>query len=226
MTNKPRRPKDDDSTIHRGHRDIDTSPTLIDRLQNRDDMATDTFVKVYSKLVRFWCRLANKKRSEPLLRDERKDITSEVIAKAVRKLQDKNAKPIRSLRAWLRRITQNCINDCLRQRKKHGKLMSDTGYFDRQVANEPPLDLCDDQEERRIMQNEILKRIKRAVGDDHWEVLQLVVVEGNTSEEVGKMLNMTGANVRQIKRRVIQRIHQEYAHFGLEDDVPVGIAEK
>ena len=223
MPNNLRRPNDDDSTLHRYNRgDVeDTSPSLIVRLQNREDLATETFVKMYSKLVRAWCRRANRKLPEPLLRDERKDIASEVIAKAARKLCDNNTEPIKNLRAWLYRITENCIFDFLRQRKKRiWQLMSDTGYFENRSQHEVSLDVSDEQEDKLIILKEIIERIKPKIKGEHWAVYQHTVVEGKDSEEVAKLLNMTGANVRQIKSRVLQRIRQEYARLGMEDEQP------
>ena len=224
MPNKPHRPHDGDSTFHR-YRPGDvgeTSPSLIDRLQNREDQATEAFVNIYSKLVRFWCRKANEKLSKPLLRDERKDISSEVIAKAVRKLCEKNTEPIRNLRAWLRRITQNCINDVLRKRKKLPVQPSDSNVIDNFADKEVALEANEELEDMVILK-QIIKRIQPLFRAEHWDVYQHAVVEGMTSEEVAKILNLTGANVRQIKSRILKKIRQEYDNHGMEDELPKGM---
>ena len=85
---------------------------------------------------------------------------------------------------------------------------------DREVS----LDLCDEQEDKLFFLNEITKRIKSTIKSEHWEVYQRTVIEEETSEEVAGAMNMTGANVRRIKKRVLDRIRQEYAALGLEDE--------
>jgi RNA polymerase sigma factor (sigma-70 family) len=219
---------DSDSTFHRYHRgDVgETAPSMLVRLQDKEDTAIETFVEIYTKLVRAWCRRASRKLSEPLLRDERKDIASLVIAKAVQKLCEKNTEPIKNLRAWLHQITKNSIVDFLRKRNKQKPVwqqLSDTGRFNALPDSEVPdsemlLDLSDEQKDKLIILDEITNRIKSTIKNEHWEVFHQTVVEGKTSEEVAEAMNMTGASVRQIKKRVLDRIRQDCIALGIEDE--------
>ncbi|HBT75951.1 MAG TPA: hypothetical protein DEB39_03300 [Planctomycetaceae bacterium] len=222
MTNNP---NDADSTLGRYHRnDVgDTAPSMLVRLQHKDDAAIETFVQIYTKLVRAWCRRANKKLAEPLLRDDRKDIASIVIAKAVRKLCDKDAETIQNLRGWLYRITERSIIDFLRKRNKRPVQPGNSNVIN-DLPDKDVLNLSDEQEDRLFILNEIITRIKPTIkNEQHWEIYQLTVVKGKDSEEVAQAMNMKSASVRQIKKRILDRIRQEYALLGMEDERPQGI---
>lgn len=213
-------PSDADSTYHRYHQgDVgDTAPSMLVRLRRKDDVAIETFVEIYTKLVRSWCRRANKKLSEPLLREDRKDIASIVITKAVQKLCDEDAVPIQSLRGWLYRITERSIIDFLRKRNKQPVQPKDSNAINN-LPDLIDLDLTDEQEDRLFILHEIIGRIKPTIRDEHWEIYQQTVVNGKDSVEVAKIMNMKSAAVRQIKKRILDlMIRQEYAILGMDDE--------
>lgn len=223
---QPRKPTDDDSTLHRYRKgDVgSTSATLIVRLRDGDGMAWETFVKLYTPLVRVWCRWANRRLDEPLMRDDRKEIATLVIEKVQETLtKKKSTLEIRSLRAWLRRITENCIVDYVEKRNKRKpvwQLMSDTGHFKEPYNTGMSLDLADDHAEKIRFMRGVLDRLKLKFKKEHWEILLLAVVAGKSSEEIATIMNMKGSTVRQIRKRLPERLQREYESLGLEDEMP------
>lgn len=218
-----RRPDDNDSHFyHQNNGNVgETSPTLLAGLQNDESLAMITFFEIYTKLVRVWCHRANKKYYNAIPHEDREDITSQVVTKAIQKLLDKNNEPIKSLRGYLYRITENTIIDFLRKKKQLKpvwQLMPDSDFFQSQPDNDESLDLSDEQQDRLILLEEIIKRIKPTIKAEHWEIYQQTVVEGKDSEEVAKITKRTGTGVRQIKKRILDRIREEYKMLGMENE--------
>ena len=195
-----------------------TSTTLIVLIRDGDSVAWNRFVKIYAPLIRYWC----KKPGGKLTRTDRQDITQEVLVKVGKAIGefDEHRKG-RSLRAWLRTITQNTIADYLdkyEKRKDVSRLMSDTGHIKKSYNK--PFELTEEPNEKTILMQQVLKIVKPHFSDEHWEVIHLLVFAEKNSTEVAEIMDMTPAAVRKIKSRIVKRIRDEYTNLGIDDDLP------
>lgn len=223
MPRKSKKLKDDDSTQNRLAEPIaSTSTTLLLRIREGDPIAWNRFVEIYSPLIRHWC----KKPGGKLTRTDRQDITQEVLAKVGKSIgRFEETREGRSFRAWLRTITQCTIVDHLEEIKKRkdiSRLMSDTGPH-KPNGKEPynkPFELTEEPDERVILLQQILRTVQPLFNEEHWEVIQLLVIAENSSSEVAEIMNMKGNTVRKIKSRILKRIREEYAKLGIDDEIP------
>lgn len=89
-----------------------TSASLLIRLQTeqRDSIAWNQFVDLYTPLIFYWGRKAG------LQPDDASDLVQEVLTKLVRKLPEFRLDPNKSFRGWLRVVTLNKFRE-LRRRK-------------------------------------------------------------------------------------------------------------
>ena len=89
-----------------------TSPSLLIRLQSeqRDSIAWNRFVELYTPLIFYWGRKAG------LQPDDAADLVQEVLTTLVRKLPEFRLDPSKSFRGWLRTVTLNKFRE-LRRRK-------------------------------------------------------------------------------------------------------------
>lgn len=226
MPHQSNRLPDRDSSFQKHRGGVSpTSTTLIVGLKNNESVAWDGFVFLYAPLIRDWCE----KKYGKLTREDRKDVTQEVLIKAGKAIGDFDLeREGRSFRAWLRRITQNAVKDYLS--KKHtrrdiDRLMSDTGHFKGPYV--PPVDPFeepDEEAEKIVILKRMLKIVKPTIKREHWEVLDLLINAEKTSTEVAEIMNMKDSTVRQIRSRLIKRLREEYGKFSIEGDMPGSIA--
>ncbi len=211
--------KDDDSSDFPYKNNIDpTSTTLLVRIQHGEAVAWSRFVELYTPLVRDWC----KKPGGKMKRQDRQDATQEVFVRAARTIKDFDIhREGRSFRAWLRVITTNVINNFLEKyekRKDVDRLMSDSGPI--KESYHTPFELSEEPDEKKQLLRQMLKYVKSQYSERDWEILNLLVNAGKNSTEVAKIMGLTGAAVRQIKSRILNRIREEYEKLGIQDDLP------
>lgn len=195
-----------------------TSTGLIERVKGGESAAWSRFMDLYMPLVRLWC----KKPGGRLNRQDRQDIAAEILAKVAKGITDFDVhRDGRSLRAWLRTITQNTIADYLEtneKRKTVNRLMSDTGHI-KEPYNKP-FELPEEPNEKIVLLQQVMKIVKSDVSERDWEIVNLYVIGGKTSQEVAEIMEMKPDTVRRAKNRVIARLRQEYDALGLDDEMP------
>ena len=203
------KPSDSDSSYHCYQGSISpTSTTLIVRIKEGEPEGWNRFMRLYAPLIRRWC----KKPGGRLTRQDRQDITQEVLIKVGRAVTDFDLKrESRSFRAWLRTITQNSIVDFLEKKERRrpvSLLMSDTGHF--KETHYQPFELPENEpEEKAILIRQVLKTLKSQFSDRDWEIVNLFVNAEKTSSEVAEVMGMNGETVRRIKNRILSRIRDE-----------------
>ena len=219
MVHKSRQQKDKDSSFFPYQGGINpTSTTLILRIQNGEMVAWNRFMELYTPLLRKWCRKPGGK----LTRQDRQDITQDVLSKVGKAVKDFDVnREGRSLRAWLRTITQNTIADYLEKnekRKNVSRLISDTGSI-KEPYNKS-FELTEEPDEKIILLRQVLKTIKPQFREEHWEVVDLFVNAEKTSTEIAEIMKMKPEAVRKIKSRILKRIRDEYESLGIKDELP------
>ena len=219
---------DSDSSYFQNRGEVNrTSTTFIARLQDRNSDAWKDFMEFYVPLIQYWCR----RKKDRLTRVERQDILQDVLQRVSASIEKFDlTHEERSFRGWLRRITENRICDYLQEKAKKEnteRLYSDIG-IENIAAPFPVLSESDaatdpecEAEEQRILLKQVLNRIKSEFREKSWEVFRLLVVVGQDSSEVAQTMNMMGDAVRQIRSRILKRIREEYAKFGIEATMPI-----
>lgn len=214
-----RKPNDADSSQFPYQGDAGpTSSGLIAGVKEGETEAWDRFVRLYTPLIRYWCL---KPGGGLLTRQDRQDIAQEVLRKvslAVDGFDEKRAG--RSLRAWLRTITQNTIADHLEfaaKRKAVNRLASDTGHF----KFDKPVELEEEPEKERIvLLRQVMEIVQPLFSERDWAIVNLFVNAEKTSKQVAEILDMKPDSVRKIKNRVLARIRREYEALDLADEIP------
>lgn len=221
MTIKRSSWRDEDSSRHRRKGNVGTtSVTLIARMQNEESDSWNQFMDLYTPLIRHWCNKPGGK----LTRFDRQDITQTVLVKVNKTLKKANEKTkILSLRAWLRTVTKNAVADYFDANAKHMDVMplaSDTGSIKQRYVTEESSEPEDDTEEKLILLRQVLKRVEKKCKKEHLEIFHLLVVAEKTAVEIAKEKNLHPGTVRNIQRRMLKRIREEYATLGIEDELP------
>jgi len=201
-----------------------TSTMFLARLQDHSSEAWDDFMEFYVPLIQYWCR----RKKARLTRAERQDILQDVLQKVSASIGKFDlSREARSFRGWLRRITENRIYDYLQEKAKDEnavRLCSNPAHLDIPVL--PPerseSDAGTDPEceagEQRVLLKRVVSRIQTEFREKSWEVFRLLLVADKTSSEVAEEMRMTPAAVRQIRSRILKRIREEYAQFGIDTD--------
>lgn len=198
-----------------------TSTGLIVRIKGGDSAAWERFIALYLPLIRSWC----KRPDGVLTRMDRQEVAQEVLTNVAKGIADFDEnREGRSLRAWLRKITENAIADKLSYIKKRlpvSRLASDTGHFKFEKQMEKPFELPEQPNEKTILLQQILKIVEPEFSQRDWQIVDLFVNGEKTSSEVAEIMQMNGETVRRIKNKILVRIRQEYVAQGLEDEEPM-----
>jgi RNA polymerase sigma factor (sigma-70 family) len=187
-------------------REVDTSVTLLERLQNNpgDPQAWDLFVARYQPRIHAWCL------NWGLQATDAEDVAQEVLVKlfaALRKFQYDRA---RSFRAWLKTVTKNAWCDFLAaQRKDPGRNAGPIEQIaDSSAAQSDLVRQIEDAFDTELL-DLAMHRVKKRVKPATWQAFQLTVVEGLSGVEAAQKLQMPVAHVFVAKNRVQKMLQEE-----------------
>jgi RNA polymerase sigma-70 factor (ECF subfamily) len=186
-----------------------TSTTLIRRAQADDDDAWVRLVNLYSRRVYRWCRRAG------LQPADASNVVQDVFRSVARKLKDfHHEKPGDTFRGWIRRITQNKINDHFRGEGK--QVARARGGTD---AHQRLLGLANSDGESTwattprmndtVITDQRLAQVRGEFSDRDWRMFWRVVVDGQSAVDVGQEFGVTGNTVRIVKTRLLKRLRSE-----------------
>lgn len=186
------------------HPNPETRPSLLVRIRNgADDEAWRLFVDLYGPLVYAFGR------RNGLQDADAADLTQDVfqaVAAAVRAL---DYDPRRgSFRGWLHTVARNRLLDW--QRKRHTRGSGDTAVqalLDGQPAP-PEADPDWDREYERRVFAWAAERVKGDFREPTWRAFWLTAVEGRSSDETARALNMSLGAVHVARSRVLARLKE------------------
>ena len=184
----------------------ETRASLILRLQDGDDVAAwEEFVQIYSPVV---YRVALKRGFQPADAD---NITQEVLLAVARSVTQWLERTDRgSFRAWLLRIARNEAFDLI-----NGKATRSLGrdgpdaeslFADLPAKSEISSQL--DREHERAVFQWAARRVRDAVAEHTWQASSLTHIEGQSVDEVARLLNLRPGNVYLARSRVMARIKE------------------
>jgi RNA polymerase sigma-70 factor (ECF subfamily) len=182
-----------------------TSPTLLGRLCQNDELAWQTFVQRYGPKIYRWCLQWR------LQEADAEDVTQNVLVSLARKLQSFVYDPTRSFRGWLRLLTQHALADFLADTKRRERSSGDSGVLAVLHGIEARNDLLARLEEQfdQEMLEEAMARVRLRVEPHNWEAFRLTALEGLSADAAAHQLEMRITAVFKAKSRIQQMLREE-----------------
>jgi RNA polymerase sigma-70 factor (ECF subfamily) len=189
-----------------------TSRSLLARVQANEGQAWERLVTLYAPLVYHWCR------SRGLQEQDIADVMQEVFRAVVAHVGGfRRDQPGHTFRGWLRRITQNKLNDYHRHTSQEVRGAGGSSARERlqqQPAPEPVDDgsAHDDDGESALFAR-ALNLIRAEFAEHTWLAFWRTAVEGRSAKDVAAELGTTAGAVRVARCRVIRRLREELGEF-------------
>jgi RNA polymerase sigma factor (sigma-70 family) len=186
--------------------DVDTSMTLLERLQSRpcDAQAWNLFSERYGPRIRSWCLTWGLQDSDA------EDVGQDVLVKLFAAMSKFQYDPARSFRAWLKTVTQHALSDFVASRHKDPNQTAApidmiAESVEAKTDLEQRLEDAFDAEVLELAMHRVKKRVKAAT----WDAFQLTAVEGLSGATAAAQLQIPVAHVFVAKNRVQKMLQEE-----------------
>lgn len=182
---------------------LQTSPTLLARIEAKDPDAWTLFVQLYSPLVYSWCRNLGVAASDIA------DIQQEVFKVVSTKIQTYEAgrKANGGFRSWLWGITRLRILDFWRHahRQPIGK-----GGDDEAMGQVPEAEPVGDDKmtSQQLLLNSAIAILEPTFDARTWRAFWDLAVKGRPTKDISEELQMSANAVRQAKFRVSRKLRE------------------
>jgi RNA polymerase sigma-70 factor (ECF subfamily) len=197
---------------------LSTDPSMFGRLRRNEAGAWDGFVARYAPRIYGWAK------GRPLADADCKDVTQEVLLKLFKVIQRFEYDPERRFRSYLRTLTENAVNDCVKERMRHGQgrgqdaivgvLESESGRGElcRQIEEEYDLELV----------QIACRQVQLHVSEQAWERCLPTLPawldgEGRTIAEAAAQLGVSPALIYQARWQVLKALRREVERLGGTD---------
>ena len=184
--------------------DKPTSPTLLQRIQDRNEEAWQRLFRLYGPLVERWCSLRG------VTGQDADDVGQEVFQAVAMGLENfRRDRPGDTFRGWLRGITRNKLLDHFRRRQNWPGAQGGTAahqQFQQIAEQELPEDSAEDLSG---LYHRALELVRAEFEPRTWEAFWRAAVEGQPPDLIAADLGVTAAAVRKAKSRVLLRLRQE-----------------
>jgi RNA polymerase sigma-70 factor, ECF subfamily len=169
--------------------------------------AWQKLVTLYEPRISLWCR------GQGLDQPATSDVIQDTWMSVARGLARFRSQPGHgAFRAWLHQIVRRRIAD-YRRREGHAPAVVGGSSFAMRLAELPfegePRSDASAKSENAV--GRAMAIVQREVEPKTWQAFWMCVVDQLSTEEVAKMLEMTPANVRQCRSRVLRRLRQSMA---------------
>ena len=190
-----------------------TSRSLLARLHANEPAAWDRLVSLYAPLVWHWCGKMN------LAPQDIADVFQEVFQAVALKIGTfRKDRPGDTFRGWLRTITRNKVLDHFRLEQRRPRAVGGT-EAKALMAQVPETTWDEEEPEETGVYQQLFHRALTLIQGDFeertWRAFWLVVVEGQTPQQVAEDLAMSPGAVRVAKCRVLHRLRQELGDLAL-----------
>ncbi len=184
-----------------------TRGSLLARVRNRDSSAWSELVELYGPLIAHWCLRCG------LHSHASADCVQEVFLAVHRSLGSYQPQAASgSFRAWLWTITRNKIRDVLRK-SQWPAVGGSTAHANLQQLSSDPVELCLDQPSSAADLHSLVARALQQIQVDFeartWEIFLRSVVDQVPTQLVAQQFEITAANVRKIRSRVLHRLREQ-----------------
>ena len=189
-----------------------TSTDLLRQAKANSQTAWEQLVTRYSRRIYRWCRQAG------LQPTDAADVAQEVLHAVARKLGDfRRDRPGDTFRGWLRRITNNKVNDHYRkQNKTADKASGGVNQVEFLAAPQEPsgtwntslvtsdASIVSSFKSQRIQT--VIKSVRANVSDRDWKLFWRIAIDGQPAADAAKELGITANAARLVKMRVLKRL--------------------
>ena len=189
-----------------------TSTDLLRQAKANSQTAWQQLVTRYSRRIYRWCRQA---RLQPT---DAADVTQDVLHAVARKLGDfRRERPGDTFRGWLRRITNNKVNDHHRkQNKTADKASGGINLVDFLADPQEPLGTwntslaASDVSIVSAFQNQhiqkVIKDVRANISERDWKLFWRIAVDGQSAVDAANEQSITANAARLVKMRVLKRL--------------------
>lgn len=193
---------------------VQTSLTLLGRVQSDDQEAWSLFTRLYGPMVYSWCRNLG------LPPDDVEDVGQEVFRVVLLKLStfEPGKKSSGAFRSWLWGITRletlNHLRSVRRQPVGHGGTDHHQSIQRLEKAAQEPESIAGLTPQQLLLKNAI-EILKSEFDPRTWQAFWDMAAKGRPAKDIGDELGMTAKAVRQAKFRVTKKLRELLA-----DDFP------
>ena len=189
-----------------------TSTDLLRQAKANSQTAWEQLVTRYSRRIYRWCRRSG------LQPTDAADVAQEVLHAVARKLGDFHRdRPGDTFRGWLRRITNNKVNDHYRKQNKTADKASggvnqveflatpqeQLGTWNTSLVASD-VSIVSSFKNQRIQT--VIKRVRSNISERDWKLFWRIAVDGQPAADAAKELGITANAARLVKMRVLKRL--------------------
>lgn len=203
------------SGVWDGSRDTDaTRHSLVRRAVARDPVALDKLIRLYGPYLLDKCQYELR-----FAQQDAEDVVQETLVKVLQSLPrlEVRLQP-GAFRSWLRTVLKSTALDWRRRNGRHVP-QGGGGTENRNVIEQTPA--ADFEEESEVDVNRWFEAALGIIQTDcdelTWKGLQLYVVEGLSSAEVGTRLGKHKRWAQGLKARIVRKLRREFRDLGLID---------
>lgn len=189
---------------------IPTRRSLVNRLRQWDDQESwRDFFNTYWKLI-YGVSIKS-----GLTNEEAEDVVQETILSVAKKMDTFRYDPaVCSFKGWLMHVTRLRITDQFRKRPPTGRMnysrdSSRTATVERIADPAAVLDEIWEVEWEKNIVDAAMKRVKRRVKGEHYQIFYLNVVKNHSVRKVASMMDVNVAQVYLVKHRIANLIKKE-----------------
>ncbi|NQV25740.1 MAG: sigma-70 family RNA polymerase sigma factor [Rhodopirellula sp.] len=206
-----------------GEDSVQTSLTLLARVEAEDHEAWLLFVRLYGPLVYSWCRSAG------LQPDDTEDVGQDVFRVVALKLGtfESERKPSGAFRSWLWGITRLQILNHLRSVKRQPIGKGGTEHnasLHRLEQESQERETVGGVTSRQLLVQSAIEVLQAEFDPRTWQAFWDMAVKGRPAKDIGAELDMTARAVRQARFRVAKKLRslldQDFTGISGPDDFP------
>lgn len=184
-----------------------TSPSLLVRLRDEDDIAWSRLVELYTPLIRHWLNRVGVKPGDG------EDLVQDVLAVVVRRFPAfEHNQRTGAFRAWLRAIAVNCARDFWKANRFRPVAPggSDFGSYLAQLEDDShPLSEAWDRDHDLHVTRQLLEQLKPEFEAKTWTMFRRFVLDGVSAATVAEEMGCSPNAVFIAKSRVMSRLREE-----------------
>jgi RNA polymerase sigma-70 factor (ECF subfamily) len=194
---------------------LSTDTSMFGRLRRNEVGAWDGFVARYAPRIYGWAKCRS------LADADCEDVTQEVLLKLFKGIQRFEYDPERRFRSYLRTLTENAVNDCVKERMRHGQGRGQDAVVGLLESEAARGELCQQIEEEYDLElvQIACRHVQLHVSRQAWERCRPTLPgwldgEGRTIAEAAAKLGVSPALIYQARWQVLNALRKEVERLG------------
>lgn len=198
--------------------DDSTSSSLLEQCRQNMPLGWERLNKLYSPLILYWCKNKNVPPSDW------SDVCQNTLMAVVQSFHTFSKKePGYKFRKWLRHIANCCIVQYFQRQAETPQPIPDSQLLDLLLSRQAnsaiiPLSIStleelsqeEENRENEVFGSAFISYIKNMFSKEDMEIFRLTEIMKYSSIQIGKILNLSPAAVRQRKSRILREIRNHF----------------